>query len=1857
MKRLFSLLALFLSVFSSLAQTNPDTWCTTKPPTQSQKGVFLQKFQIQEAARARKGTETITNVALKIHLLSKSNGNVELSGNDIKELMDTLNLHFIDAKIQFYLCGGVDYINDDAFYVFNTGSESAFCKVHDVSNAINLYLVKEFTDSGLGGYAYFPTSDKNTNRVFCAYKNRKDVITKIVPHEMGHYFGLMHTFQDAGWEGYSEVVTRGEKANCLYRGDLICDTPADPYGSVPYEINACQFSSTYVDVNGDRYSPQVGNLMSYFRGCGNFFTPGQTSMIKTGLLLRLIRDNSNEKAYSIDCEGVSSNTIAVKDVFVDGVRKTQEWPRICVEKPFSVTFATTGDFKPDNEYKVTLISNRRTVSTEIGRGKGNEIICKIPSDFPVDLGYCYLQVTSSSPALSSTLSSFAIYANKLPSAEMSGAYSIFENEQLYVPIKISGGTVQMQLTNNYSYEFGAGPDTKLYLYNQQKSAVIGFTRVWNACGDGVGKGQIDLNVAPKPIARNFSIANLSGGSLCESKPVRLSIKADGIFNVGNTFRLYLSDKEGNNFKEIFHNTVSGGVLEMKVPDVMAEGYGYRIKVVSTNPAIETITEKLYVMAKPMAVLSGDTTIFNGQKAQLPIYLLGKTPFTLITSEGDSILSSANLISWSVSPTEDKVFSLKSVSNEFCGNGIVSGNAAVKVNYGVMTAPMNFAFVCAGTEIKVPYEVQDGTTIENEYVVQLSDKTGKNFKTIGIGFNNPLMVTIPAETPEGGNYRVRVMSKSGAYVGSESNEFEIRQKPTALLEGSLMGSKGTKANVNVKLTGGGPWNISLKTGEGVTPVSSSQNPTLIPVTLNNSSTYTIESVSNTCGIGKSYGQAVSNVRDKADNYCIPVLASSQGATYGRITRVRVTDEAGNMLLNSFDIRMGLKNYTDNTAMVANLKPGGTYNYDIISSDGGSETNFWSNSYYYLVAWIDYDQNGKFDRNETFVENALEYSWSTFKVPANAKRGLTRMRVRTYRDDPEAVLNNACASIVGGETEDYTINITDDEPTYAAEIKFDERALCKVKEYEFPFTVSGTFAQNNTFRVALYNGFGNFLGYIGESKTSPVKINFPTDVPIGANYKLKLVASAPYYEGIFTKAFRLNEIPTATLSGSQRAYFGQAMPLNILLEGGADWSYSVGNGGGGIFNASQNRIILDYPAEASYMTPKPGIYEFKMNQVINTACGDGKVQGSARVEVLEPDGSAYVSAVKTRFSGWLFNQAVYRCRDYNYSTLVSFETKGKFNNDNYFTCHLISPDDKFVAVVGFAKTSEFNIEIPPNVDGFGYKVKIISSSPYSESPLSLPFIIMPKPTAKISGYSEILPGEQGTIQLSLTGPDPWDVTLSDGTNVVTGVPVQSLKVSPTATQVYTVTRLYASPCDGEASGSATVKVLKARASALTVQQPNELCIGGNVVLGFKSNGSFKEKNSFKVSLSDASGARFKDIEAKLLNDSTVFFAIPASVPAGDDYKVKLVSSSPYIESEISKTFKLKPLSTATISTDAKSVYEKAPIRLRVDFTGDAPYSIELSDGRQYENITQSPYFIDLKAALGINKYTIKRVANSCGQGKASGIAELNVMPLPTITTQSLSADAVCRGSRIYVPFAVGNGKFQSDNVFKVDLNFDNSTNSMALQTVMSNDSLFAIIPDDIRASDGYTIRVNGTSPATIGSWSPTRLTIRSAPTGTIFGSGSVMEGDTLNFQLLLSGDAPWTIKLSNGIEFKDIKTNEFGFTLIPQKSETLSISSVKNVCGEGTSTGQASIVVHKIEEIENLVKIYPIPFVRGTSLHVDQALIKYAFSYTITDILGRVIIDKNEVSTSVTPIDLNFYPPGIYYARITTTKKQFFRKIAK
>lgn len=86
-------------------------------------------------------------------------------------------------------------------------------------------------------------------------------------------------------------------------------------------------------------------------------------------------------------------------------------------------------------------------------------------------------------------------------------------------------------------------------------------------------------------------------------------------------------------------------------------------------------------------------------------------------------------------------------------------------------------------------------------------------------------------------------------------------------------------------------------------------------------------------------------------------------------------------------------------------------------------FFTTNVFQARVYIDYNQNGHFESNE-FVGGSTVTSDETvnfsFKVPAEAKNGNTRLRV--VFDEKYFSYNSACGNAANGETEDYTVSIS-------------------------------------------------------------------------------------------------------------------------------------------------------------------------------------------------------------------------------------------------------------------------------------------------------------------------------------------------------------------------------------------------------------------------------------------------------------------------------------------------------------------------------------------------------------------------------------------------------------------------------------------------------------------------------------------------------------------------------------------------------------------------------------------------------------------------------------------------------------------
>ncbi len=259
----------------------------------------LQNADKQWAAYVQNPTnhsenETLYNLPVVVHIIH-NNGDENISDNQVYQAIQYINEAFanlndfdqdtgVDTQIQFCLAERTpDNLNTSGILrvqspltelITDQDLEMKNLSRWDPTQYINIWVIKEacFPDDecGVVGYAYLPGShgtDKDGIVIEAEYFGETPGETAAMVHELGHYLGLYHTFQNGCYN-----------ANCLLNGDKVCDTPPDQSTApVPCNgnVNTCT-TDTHSGFSNDQ-EDMFWNYMDYGDvGCFSAFTQGQT---------------------------------------------------------------------------------------------------------------------------------------------------------------------------------------------------------------------------------------------------------------------------------------------------------------------------------------------------------------------------------------------------------------------------------------------------------------------------------------------------------------------------------------------------------------------------------------------------------------------------------------------------------------------------------------------------------------------------------------------------------------------------------------------------------------------------------------------------------------------------------------------------------------------------------------------------------------------------------------------------------------------------------------------------------------------------------------------------------------------------------------------------------------------------------------------------------------------------------------------------------------------------------------------------------------------------------------------------------------------------------------------------------------------------------------------------------------------------------------------------------------------------------------------------------------------------------------------------------------------------------------------
>lgn len=256
-----------------------------------------------------RNSTALTSIPIKAHIVRNNNGSGGLDETVLEDAIEVLNTYYADIFVEFYLCDGINYINDSYFYDFLIEEEQdSLVAAHEVDGPFNVYFFGSIYRTSSA--TWLSGNSTSVGNEYDAVSMKNDDVDNgtTFAHEVGHFFGLRHTHHGGG-----ELVNG---SNCEYTGDQFCDTPADPTLSSAVVNTSCIYTGSAADANGDAYAPSTTNLMSYSRkSCRNEFTPQQLARMYAIFLAE--RNHFTCPSFNIDMTADIPDECLVENITIN----------------------------------------------------------------------------------------------------------------------------------------------------------------------------------------------------------------------------------------------------------------------------------------------------------------------------------------------------------------------------------------------------------------------------------------------------------------------------------------------------------------------------------------------------------------------------------------------------------------------------------------------------------------------------------------------------------------------------------------------------------------------------------------------------------------------------------------------------------------------------------------------------------------------------------------------------------------------------------------------------------------------------------------------------------------------------------------------------------------------------------------------------------------------------------------------------------------------------------------------------------------------------------------------------------------------------------------------------------------------------------------------------------------------------------------------------------------------------------------------------------------------------------------------------------------------------------------------------
>jgi len=610
-------------------------------------------------------------------------------------------------------------------------------------------------------------------------------------------------------------------------------------------------------------------------------------------------------------------------------------------------------------------------------------------------------------------------------------------------------------------------------------------------------------------SQTITTSAISGSPFCAGATVSVPYTITGLFGGGNVFTAQLSNAAGSFVAPTAIGNVTSttaGTITATIPLGQAAGGAYRIRVISSTPAVTgsdngvNLTVTAIGLAAPTVAGSpfcaGSTFNITNNLSNACNFGAGNN-FTVQLSNAAGSFAAPTTIGTAAATTAGGSISVTIPLAQAAGTGyrirVVGSSPAVTgpdnganltvTAIGLAAPTVTGSPFCQGATFNITNNLSNACPFGtgNNFTVQLSNAAGSFAAPTTIGtvasttVGGTISVTIPLGQAAGTGYRIRVVSSSPAVTGPD-NGANLTVTAIGLSAPTVTGSPfcvGSSFNITNNLSsacGFNPTNtftVQLSDGTG-----SFASPTTI-------GTATNTSLGGTIPVTIPLGQASGNA------YRIRVVASNPSITSA--------NNGANLTISPLLIAP--------TAIPATLCQGSTFNINNNLSTGtGCSFNSGNNFNVQLS-----DAAGSF-ASPTVIGTATNTTTGgaiSVTIPFPTTTG-SNYRIRVVGTNPVVIGPDNGSNLT---VSDFAINA----PTFAG------TTFCPNQTFTVNYTLLNSCAfpntpSNNVFTAQLSNSVGSFaaptdIGSATASGAGAISVTVPLVITAGNGYRIRVISSNP------------------------------------------------------------------------------------------------------------------------------------------------------------------------------------------------------------------------------------------------------------------------------------------------------------------------------------------------------------------------------------------------------------------------------------------------------------------------------------------------------------------------------------------------------------------------------------------------------------------------------------------------------------------------------------------------------------------------------------------------------------------------------